>query len=658
MNCERARPVLSARMDGERVDAREALAALAHASTCGRCTAFSERAARVRSAVRIRPAGPVPDLVGSIMSSVATEAPPSTATEAPAAAVGSRVHRYRPRHRRPIRLVPAAAAAIVGVVVGSLLVGGPWQRPADHPIAAAAVVRHVRSVAPTLDAFHGTYAIRELGLSPDVPVRRLEMEVTFLSPQRFRMEVRDRTRYPTRSWTPTDLLYIQDVTTTFTSGPSGCPGDLAPDVCPRTRATVSRRSEFLAAASLPADLILPVTTLGSAHGVDVVGTGAVAGREAIQLRLSFSRAEPMFPFRRLGGAWRPLFERDRVLLWLDATSWLPLRYVVFPSPAEERREWELRYGLPPESPEEPILDVRMVSWSTDPPDAAVFRIPGPPEPAIPSMDEVAERVGYVPAAPAAPEDLSLVSVAVPPAPTRITPRTLLVYANGLDYLTVGERRDWTGPEPFGPVDASAERVELPGGGVGYYEPAGEGFGRRLAIHTSIGDLFLESNLPRERLLAIAASLPLHGEPLPAAWRTASSRGVEVRRAPVEEALEAAGLGPSLLAQLPAGYVVASAEISSTGSEIRAVTLHVRRLDMDAAGGPLTLHVEPDGALPPPSSAEQSRVTLGPGLASIGRWTPARAQLEWVGNGAYHSLQGELDLATLMTIAAAVTTAER
>ncbi|MGH2680721.1 MAG: hypothetical protein ACRDG8_09630 [Actinomycetota bacterium] len=658
MNCSRAQLVLSARMDGERVGAGELQAALAHSSSCATCTRFSERATWVRGAVRIRPAEPVPDLVTPIMSAVATEPRRAVATAPSLAVLPNRAHPYRPRHRRPFRLAPAAAAAIVGVVIGSLLVGGPWQRPTDRPIAAAAVVRSVRNAAPALDAFQATYAIRELGLSSDVPERRLEMDVAFLSPQRFRMEVHDRTRYPTRSWTPTDLLYVQNVTTTFVSGPSGCPGDLAPDVCPRTRATVTRLSEFSAAAPLPADLILPVTTFGSPHGVEVIGTDDVAGRRAVRLRLSFSRAEAMFPFRRLGGTWRPFFERDRVLLWLDSSSWLPLRYVVYPSVSEERREWELRFGLPSESPEDPILDVRMVSWSTEFPDDGLFRIPGARQPTTRSLEEVADRIGYSPATPAAPEDLSLVSVQTPPWPTRITPRTLLVYADGLDYLKVGERADWTGPGPFGPVDAAAERVDLPGGGVGYYEPAGEGFGRRLAIHASAKDLYLESNLPRQRLLAIAASLPLLGEPLPASWRTQSSKGLEIRRVPVEEALEAADLHPSLLSELPPGYVAASAEISSAGSAIRAVTLHLRRLDMDAAGGPITLHVEPGAVLPRPSSAAQSRIRLGPGVDGTGRWTPARSQLEWIDDGSYHSLQGELGLRTLIAIASAVTVAGR
>ncbi len=240
------------------------------------------------------------------------------------------------------------------------------------------MVRNVRNAAPALQAFQGTYTIREFGLSPEVPERLLEMDVAFLSPQRFRLDVDDRTNYPSSSWTPTDLHFIEDVTSSFTSGPSGCPGDLPEGVCPRTRATTTRLSEYSAAAPLPADLVLPLATFGSSRGFQVLDGERIDGRDAVRLGLSFERAAPMFPFLRIGGTWRPFFDQDRVLLWLDATSWLPLRMVVYPSRSPERREWELRYGRAVESPDAPILDVRMESMSEAPPDVVPLPDPGSP----------------------------------------------------------------------------------------------------------------------------------------------------------------------------------------------------------------------------------------------------------------------------------------
>ncbi|HEX6400114.1 MAG TPA: hypothetical protein VF108_06550 [Actinomycetota bacterium] len=603
--------------------------------------------------MRIRAAEPVPDLVEPIMAAVARERVRPTVP-----LVGERRLRptrptRRPRHRRrPPTLAPAAAAAVAGLVLGSVLVGGPWQSAEDRPIAAAAVVRNVRALAPTLDLFHGTYTIREFGLSPEVPERLLDMEVAFRSPQRFRLEVHDRTIYPSRSWTPTHLRFIQDVTTTFTSGPSGCPGDLPANVCPRTRAAVTSLSEFSAAAPLPADLVLPVTTFGSASGFEVLGSDRIGDRDAIRVRLSFERAAPMFPFLRMGGTWRPFFERDPVLLWLDARSSLPLRMLVHPSRSPERGAWELRYGLGVESPDEPILDVQLVSVSTEPPNFELFRIPGvPAEPTAPRrLEDLPDRIGYLPATPTDRGDLELVSIVLPPRTAPAAPSSMLVYAEGLDYLKVGERRDRAGPEPFGPLDPGAQQILLDGGGVAYYEPAGEGFGRRLAIHTDGADVFLETSLPRGRLLEIAASLPLVGRPLPPERRDRGSAGIDVERIGVAEGLAAAGLPESLARNLPDGYVVASAERSTVGSTLDGVTLHLRQIETDAAGEPLTLHIEPDSGLLPPSSSEQGLITFA-GLEA--RWTPSRSELEWVDRGVYHSLQGAMDLPSLIEIAGAI-----
>jgi hypothetical protein len=655
VNCEQTQLVLSTRMDGERVGARQAEAAAAHAESCVRCQMFAQRSARIRSSVRIRAAEPVPDLVEPIMVAVARErirpSPIAPVIEGwIASRRGSWRGSWRPRHRRPLTLAPAAAAAIAGLIVGSLVVGGPWQLGANRPIAAATVVRHVRSAAPALQAFQGTYTIHEFGLSPEVPERLLTMDVEFLSPQRFRLEVDDRTRYPSSSWTPTDLLFIEDVTASFTSGPSGCPGDLPEGVCPRTRATTARLSEYSAAAPVPADLVLPVATFGSTRGFQVLDWERFDGRDAVLLRLSFERAAPMFPFLRIGGTWRPFFERDKVLLWLDAGSWLPVRMAVYPSRSPERREWELRYGRGVESPEAPILDVQMDSASEEPPDVSLFRIPGAPAPVPHRLDDLPARIGYAPATPGDAGDLELVSIVLPTASAPLTPSSLLVYAEGLDYLKVAERRDWRGPGPFGPVDGIAQQVPLGGDGVAYYEPAGEGYGRRLAIHTTTADLFLETNLSRERLLEIASSLPIRGQALPPSWRQQGSAGVRVERIGVAEALATASLPTSLPERLPEGYVVASAELSKVGTATEGVTLYLRQPDMDAAGEPMTLHIERDTGLPPPSSSAQSRIRFA---GVDGRWTPNRSQLEWVDRGAYHSLQGELGLRALLEIASTI-----
>ncbi|HEX4942622.1 MAG TPA: hypothetical protein VFW51_08810, partial [Actinomycetota bacterium] len=112
----------------------------------------------------------------------------------------------------------------------------------------------------------------------------------------------------------------------------------------------------------------------------------------------------------------------------------------------------------------------------------------------------------------------------------------------------------------------------------------------------------------------------------------------------------AGLPGSLARGLPGGYVVASAERSTVGSAQEGVTLHLRQIDTDAAGEPLTLHIELGAGLPMPSSSEQGLISFA-GLEA--RWTPSRAELEWIDGGVYHSLQGAMDLRSLIEIARAI-----
>jgi hypothetical protein len=212
---------------------------------------------------------------------------------------------------------------------------------------------------------------------------------------------------------------------------------------------------------------------------------------------------------------------------------------------------------------------------------------------------------------------------------------------------VGEQRDWRGGVPFGPVDATAQRVAV-GTGVAYYEPAGDQLGRRLAIHGAGTDLYLETNLPRSRLISIASSMPLRGRPFPAGWQLDSSGGLRIERVTPDRAASIAGL--VLPATLPDGYLIASAEIATARGQAASVTFHLRQRESDTAGAPLTLHVELGAALPAASSDDQVRVRLG---SLVARWTPGRSQLEWVQGGSDRSLDGPVDLRVLAALARSI-----
>jgi hypothetical protein len=626
MRCDQAQRTISDAMDGD-VSAVRTTAAERHAAGCPRCASFADAAQRVRTAVRVRPAEPVPDLVGPIMAAVAAEARPADVAT-----------RRRP-HRGPDtwRWI---AAAVVGLLVGSLLVGGPASDGGD--VALASVLRQVREAAPSVTAFDASYVITERGLHPSVPERSLRMRIAFLAPQRFRLEVADDTVYPSPDWTPTDVRYIEDMPATFLSGPTGCPADLG-DVCPPTRVSVSRSNTVSAAAPLPQDLIVPVATFGSATGIQMIGDEQVGDRSTVHLRMSFERAAPLFPFLRLGGTWRPYFSGDVVDVWLDAEGWFPVAWTVSPSPKRGRAAWELRFGRAPEPAGSPIMQVRLTSVGSAAPPASSFAVPALSKWVATGNAPVADALGFEPTLPADTRGLELVS-AVGPGPGETARRGVVVFGRGLEYLRVVEDHGWDGGGPFGPFGDLASWVELDGVGPVLYEPATAELGRRVAVHAAHTDLYLESNLPREDLLAIASTLRLAAG-LPAGWLRAEGPSGSLEQLSVTDGLARAGLGGLAGVELPGGYVVSGARVER-GAGASTVTVILRQPASDLAGPPLVLVSSPAGVTADPAGRP---VDLG---AVAGVLTPGGAGLAWRDAGWVRVLQGA-GPADLTRLAAAV-----
>ncbi len=630
MNCRRIQPLVSASMDGAHLSTAERRALEAHLATCRDCSAFERRSLHVRTAVRIRAAEDVPDLTDRIMAAVAR---------------GSERPARRSLPRRPIRpraLVPAIAAAIAGLLVGSLVVGGPW-RPHPQTAWASEIEQGVRRAAPSIDAFQGSYTITERGLSPEVPERTLTMDLAFLAPQRFRLDVHDETVYPSNAWTPTNLTYVENMPSTYLSAPTGCLGTLRPvDCSPDT--TISR-VRYSSAPPVPADLIVPLATLGSVDGVQVVGEASVDGHDTVQVEMPFSRAGPLFPFLSLGGTWRPFFADDPVTVWLDTTGWYPVQMQVAPSIDPARRGWEMRFGLPHEPPGAPILNVALGTVSDARPDPATFRIHGRHVVSPANMDDV---FGYTPTAPMAPAPLNLVAATAPkPAPS--APTSVLLYADGLDYLRVAENRRWSGPGPFGSIGLDAEQVHLPAVGPALYEPAGEGLGRRLAIHTGNTDLFLESNLSRNDLLAVASTIGVRAAPVPSRWRVVHAGALTAVPADPRASLRAMGLEADALS-LPEGYVAASGTRSLERGADVGVTVTFRQQDTDTVGPALLLHMGTMRDTANDTTRDPERVSIG---AVTGRYSPGTSELTWADAGRSWSIQGDIDLAQLVAIASSV-----
>ncbi len=636
MDHEQAERLISERLDGERVSPRAAEGLERHLRSCRDCRAFERAAWRLREAARFEVAPAIPDLVDPIMSAV----------EAESARPRRRLQLVRegaePRRApRPVlrrgslssRLVPVTAALVVGALVGSLAVGGPWRddgRPRSSALAAQDVVRGVLGAATTLDAYSARFAITEHHLSVDVPLRELVMHVWFRAPERFRLEVADRTSYPAAA-TPTDLRLIVNGSDWYASGPAACPSAS----CPQRETRIRNRVPFSSAAPAPTDLVLPLTALGDPEGVRVLGRGTVLGRSAVQVEVPFERAASLFPFLSIGGDWRPFFPRDRVRIWLDEVHWFPLRWEVFPAAGSARDAWALRFGLPEEPSRRAVFEVDALSLHVASPAPGAFRIPS----AVATRDqglrtvtlpEVREHVGFEPVAPAEPGGLPLYRVVVP-STAREPGQTLITYADGLSFLKLGETRSWSADEPFGPVGVRAEEVPL-GDGVGYYEPPTAERGRRLSIHAEHAEIYLETNLSRPDLLEIAASIPIRGLSMPEEWRVRETAGALVERVSLDEARAAVGYPVQLPAALPRGYAISSGELVRVG-EVTGVTMYARS-ESPFGPGTIRIHVEPADELPPASSSRQASVEIA---GAQGRWTPERSVLEWVQDGLYRSV---------------------
>ena len=644
MNCDRARRALSERMDGEHLSRRAAAALEAHLRTCAACRAFESQAWALRERVRLGLAPAVPDLVEPIMAAVRAEARRRPITLRPVEPL--EVPPAPGRRRRPPllrRLAPQLAAALIGILVGSLAVGGPWSP--ERPATAEDVTTGVLRAAARVTAYRASFRILERNLSPEVPLRELSMELWFRAPERFRLDVTDHTVPASDGSAPTDLRLVTDGQTWYLRSPPPCP------TCPPRESLVTNRTPFSSETPVPADLVVPVATLSSPDGVRVQSRDRIGGRWEVTLAMPFERAAPLFPFLELGGTWRPFYPHDRVEVTLDAETWAPLAWSVYPARGRERDQWALRFGLPEEPPDLPIMEVRRIAVSPRPPAETDFAIPthvpASDAGAVPvGLADLPREAGFRPVAPERLDGLRLYRAVVPEPDAGAGASAILAYAEGLRWLKLAETRSPTSTAPL--VDPHAEELPL-AGGVAYYEPATADHGRRLAIHTAEGDLYLETNLPREDLLAVASSLPVRGLPLPRSWRLRESEIGTVERVTLEQA-EAAAPFPLLLPEsLPEGTALASVELVRTDGRV-GVTLYFQGREV-ALGGALRLHLELGEELPPTSEPEVLAVEL-PGATA--RYSPRSGRLEWISQGRYVSLEGPgLTLEQLVAVASSL-----
>jgi outer membrane lipoprotein-sorting protein len=618
LTCAQARVELSARLDGE-VDAATSAALDEHLLSCASCRKHEQELQATRRAVRLQPTQPVPDLTEKIMAAVAAEPRRGGLRTRLTARLGAPMSR-RELWTERVRVAALAAAAAAILLIG---VTAPWvDRPADIA-SASEIAQRVRAAARSLSTYHATFSIEERGWHASVPERSFSAKVWFEAPERLRLQVRDLTPYPEEEWPANDVelvarssqWWIREPTTCPTAALPACAAD--PNVEQRT---IVERQPFDGASSLPTDIVVPLESIAGADGLDVLGTGEIAGREALRVALTYGQASPLVAALQQGGSWRPFHPLDEVRAWIDRETWFPLRFEVRAGTSPDRALWAERNGLGAEPPRELLLSVEATALQE-------------PE-RIPRKTFSPRMGGTIRSGAFTPEEFAEVaSRGAPSFTARLKPyragvtdegRRLLTYARGMTWLKV----------TFGPpgglagaYESSAELVDLPRAASAFYEPATGTVARRVDVYSHSEHLQLESNLPRSDLLRVADSAGVVGTSPDVIERN----GVVIRRVSPRE-----GYSLSLARRpgyLPEGYA-AEAMLLSRSARGQKLVAHYRRslTEFEAA----TIRITHDASVSelPPSSEEFVNVRMN---STIARWSAERSELEWIDERLYRAV---------------------
>ncbi|MPZ90862.1 MAG: hypothetical protein GEU68_04395 [Actinobacteria bacterium] len=614
--CDALRADISARLDGE-LDERSSVAVGDHLETCASCRAYERDLRRVRSALRVQSAESVPDLSDSIMAQVRSE-------------------QVRFAHRREWRA--GARIAAVAAVVAALMVLAtslPFSERQPQSASASQIIEQVRTAAQDLSTYRASFSIVERGFPAQVDQRRFSAQVVFQAPERFRLKVRDLTTYPDPRWPANDVDLIAGPNRWWIEQPHTCPVEVLLECSvPQgtSERTVVARQPFDGTSTLPTDIIVPLETLASSGNFEVLERGRIADRQAIRVQMAFKEALPLVTALQPAGLWRSFHPLDPVDIWLDEQTWFPLRFEVRAGTARGRSSWA-RMERYDDRAGATLLEVRARRFAPDPIGRRVFSVPKDGTIRSGEFDEVAEpgkrwlQPNYV--AGLDPHRFGRTG----------DNRWVMSWSSGMTWLKL------TGTTSSDPVlPASAEEVRLDNGGWAYYQPATETLKRRVEVNAGDRHLYLESNLSRAELLAVASSLEMNGERLPR--DIARTKKSTVRRLDIVTVADIGFVKEP--AELPDGYRPSAAVLSKSKTSGKSITVYYRGLEAEYDGDGIRVSHSPSIKTIVPTS-ETSQLYDLDGVEA--RWLLNRGQLEWIDDGVYRSVTVPSgDLATAYLIA--------
>lgn len=556
-----------------------------HTQGCANCTAFADSLGELDFLLAKGKFDRAPDLTPAVLAAL-------------------------PRRRPQQWWVSVAAAAAVGVAIGAL-VGGIGSRL--DAVQAQDLDDRLHAASPAVVGLSADLLVVERGWHPEVSERVYTGSLRYNSPEQLEIDLTDTTPYPTDAWIPNDMALSIADGDTITTASTPCPQEAVPGCLqpPATTAITDRRP-FDDGVIAPLEIVGPTRGFTWWSGIEVVGSPSLDGRRTIQVETTVAGVDLIGAISNQG-SWRELHPTDRVLLWLDEKSLVPVRVEVFATESPERQLWQLRRGYLDNPGDEPIFIIQLSELVIGPnpihaqlPDNAISAgfADGPAAVPSPSLDSrfMAHRSG----------SRSL------PDGGRVQVAT---WSDGRSWIMVQATDAWAENRLFGMPLPFVRRIELDNGSVGYMDPSGEA----IAIHGSEMDILVSGSTTEDLLVEVAGSLGIDGLAVPAEWAEASIVNVD---------------------ELPSGTMVPEVDGWSIlgGVDNNEVTILL------SGGGSRTVVVtqRPGSRLGPPVGPDSSEIEV---RGVEGRFDAASTTLEWVENDRLIQIRSDtVGLSELLEIA--------
>ena len=456
-----------------------------HVATCPGCQTFLTE---VRAAVeRLRDVPTPPDLLtGSLVE----------------------VRRAR-RSRRLVPLVSLAAGLAIGALtmLGWLAVQQTEESPA--PQVVASITERLAALLPQSEQFSAAVTVTESGWHQEVPHRTYTGSLVVEAPERFQLLLRDNTDYPDERWMPNDLEVTIDEDRFWIDEAVGCTPELLPECSRRMDPTSAvGRAPFDPTTEVFFEIAVPIQTWAGSENSSVP-TDEPPSAGAAGIEISAVQAAPILDAFLSHGAWRDVYPADRVTVWIDPDSLVPIEISVKALNAPSRAAWAASLGYS-DGPDVAYLEIILT-----PDDSMAFE-------AIPTRGSASTFVEGSASFDPLPGFEPYRSGAV----VTSSDWTVRSWTQGFAWIRIDEVADWEA-QRFPGAATPVIPMTSPAYGTAYLGIDGS----RLFVHTAESELVVSTNAGIEKAFEAIGSLDVEGIPAPDGWGLDLTVGFDVADAP-------------------------------------------------------------------------------------------------------------------------------